>query len=389
MNRDKALTLAIVGDVVLERDDPGSMFELAAPILHGADVAIANNEAVYAEPDETVYPPPAIHQVVLPARMAEGLRAARFTAMTMANNHAGDGGHRALLATRDRLRALGIATTGAGEDITAAREPARFEAGGKRFSLLGYTSVMPFGYEARAGVPGLTPLRASTFYDDPNPNEWVPGVAPRIRTVHWPEDLAEMQADVAKAAEASDIAIVFIHQGNSQRGDMTIDEYERVAARSAVDAGARIVVCCHHHSLRGAEFYKGAPIFYGLGNFAFDLPHVETHFPPALLAHWQKMYGENAFGPKEGYPTYPFPAKYRNTAIAAIRIEPNGHVRSGFVPVKVQPDGRPRPLAVQDPAAEETIDYIRRCVEGIGSDWQLRATPHFISDHGVLEMVPA
>jgi poly-gamma-glutamate synthesis protein (capsule biosynthesis protein) len=40
--------------------------------------------------------------------------------------------------------------------------------------------------------------------------------------------------------------------------------------RFFVDAGANAVVAHHTHIISGFERYKGAPIFYSLGNFCFD-----------------------------------------------------------------------------------------------------------------------
>src|ERR1700688_2510434 len=42
-------------------------------------------------------------------------------------------------------------------------------------------------------------------------------------------------------------------------------------AHAAVDAGADMVIGHHPHELQAIEVYKGKPIFYSLGNFAFDL----------------------------------------------------------------------------------------------------------------------
>jgi len=391
--RAEPLTLALVGDVLLDREDPGSMFEHVAPILRGADVAIGNNEAVYA--GETAYPPSAQHQVVAAPEMAEGLRESGFRAMSCANNHAVDGGHSGLLETLQRVRALGIATSGAGKDLTEARTPARVEVAGGRVALLSYASVFPAGYEARGGVPpmtegvpGVAPLRVSTFYETPTPNMWLPGYAPRIRTIHWESDLADMVSDIERAA-ADAVVVVALHQGNSQRGGVQLDEYERVSARAAVDAGAHVVVAHHHSSLRGAEIYRGAPIFYGLDNFAFDLPHIESHFPPQVLAQFKEQFGENAFGPREGYPTYPFPPTYRNTAIAAVSIGTDGRARAGFVPAKIQPDGRPRPYEADTPEGGEIADYVRVCMEAVGRDWRVEPVGSFVAGHRVLEIVPA
>ncbi len=41
-------------------------------------------------------------------------------------------------------------------------------------------------------------------------------------------------------------------------------------AHAAVDAGASLVIGHHPHVIQTEELYRGAPIFYSLGNFVFD-----------------------------------------------------------------------------------------------------------------------
>lgn len=112
---------------------------------------MANSEGIYA--DETVYPPSAVHQMVVPTSNALGLRGSGLSAIACANNHIVDGGHAALLAMLDLMHELGIETAWAGASLAAARRPAILEARGRRVGLLNYTSVFPKGYEARDDHP--------------------------------------------------------------------------------------------------------------------------------------------------------------------------------------------------------------------------------------------
>lgn len=45
----------------------------------------------------------------------------------------------------------------------------------------------------------------------------------------------------------------------------------RQLAFAAIDEGASAIIGCHSHCVQGIEFYKDAPIVYGLGNWYF--PH--------------------------------------------------------------------------------------------------------------------
>ena len=53
----------------------------------------------------------------------------------------------------------------------------------------------------------------------------------------------------------------------------------RAFARRMIDAGADMVVGGHPHVTQGAEYYRGKPIIYSLGNFlfnGFDTPATTT-----------------------------------------------------------------------------------------------------------------
>jgi len=54
--------------------------------------------------------------------------------------------------------------------------------------------------------------------------------------------------------------------------------------RFFVDVGADAVVNHHQHCFSGYEIYKGKPIFYGLGNFCFDI------VPPRENSPWNYGY---------------------------------------------------------------------------------------------------
>jgi len=53
--------------------------------------------------------------------------------------------------------------------------------------------------------------------------------------------------------------------------------------RAAIQAGADVVVGHHPHVVQGVEVYQGKPIFYSLGNFAFDWPKMRGRALDGLL----------------------------------------------------------------------------------------------------------
>jgi poly-gamma-glutamate synthesis protein (capsule biosynthesis protein) len=149
------------------------------------------------------------------------------------------------------LDLIGIAHCGAGKNQDQARRPAVLEANGRRFAFLAYTEKM-WSVDPAGAKPG---------------------------TVLLNED--EAVADIRKARETADFVLVSLHWGEEHRG--LPRDSDRVRARSLLDAGADAVIGHHPHVLQGAEFYKGKPIVYSLGNFVFDMISSRTYESAAAV----------------------------------------------------------------------------------------------------------
>ena len=92
-------------------------------------------------------------------------------------------------------------------------------------------------------------------------------------------DFAAVRARVQSAADQADIVVAFFHAG-AEGADKThvpdgpetaFGEYRgdsRRFARTAIDAGADLVLGSGPHVLRGVELYKNRLIAYSLGNLA-------------------------------------------------------------------------------------------------------------------------
>ncbi len=122
---------------------------------HAADIVFGNCEGVYS--DRPARSPSHKHFMGAPRERGAMLGDVGFDVMTCANNHMVDGGYAGLEDTLELLREQGIAVTGAGADITEATRPAIVERDGLRVAFLGFCSVYPVGYEARADRPGIAP----------------------------------------------------------------------------------------------------------------------------------------------------------------------------------------------------------------------------------------
>lgn len=83
-----------------------------------------------------------------------------------------------------------------------------------------------------------------------------------------PMDLVNVFNQIKEAQKSVDFIVVIAHGGH--------EHYELPSPRMKkwyrffVDAGAHAVIGHHTHIISGYEVYKGAPIFYSLGNFCFD-----------------------------------------------------------------------------------------------------------------------
>ena len=81
----------------------------------------------------------------------------------------------------------------------------------------------------------------------------------------------------ARRVHRADIVIPFMHWGWEDEPDPS--PRLRAFARRMIDAGADLVVGGHPHVTQGAEYYRGKPIIYSLGNFlfnGFDTPATTT-----------------------------------------------------------------------------------------------------------------
>ena len=205
-------------------------------LIKGADIAIANFEN--PAPNKWTWH---TSKTVFSAnpKFIDGLANAGIDYVSLANNHIRDAGGAGVLQTIANVTKRGIAVSGAGKDLAAARKPAVLEAAGTKVAILGYDAIAG-GYHATATRIGSAPLEAKI-----------------------------VAADVAAARKAgADVVIVFPHWGTEY--DPTPFTNQKKLARMIIDAGADMVIGNHAHWAGAMELYKGKPIWYALGNFVFD-----------------------------------------------------------------------------------------------------------------------
>lgn len=344
-----ALTLLLTGDMVLDVPDADHWLSGIAPVLRAADLAIAHLEVPHTRRGAEVagdVPAPGADPENLDALARAGVRL-----VSLAGNHIADCGAQGIADTVDRLQALGIAHAGAGSDLAAASKPAVVERAGRRIGLLSYNCIGPEFAWAAADRAGCNFLRMATADGRP--------VAPPS-TLLGPTDeaLRRLRDDIAAARAGADVLVVALHKGIVHT-PAKLASYERPLAEAALDAGADIVVGHHAHILRGVEWRRGKPLFHGLGNGCVvtrALSPAQDH--PARAAWAMKRREMFGFEPDPRYELAPFHPEAVHAAIGVVRLEADGRMRMGVVPVHVEPPGRP--VCVSDSRADGVIAYLDR-----------------------------
>jgi poly-gamma-glutamate capsule biosynthesis protein CapA/YwtB (metallophosphatase superfamily) len=229
-----------------------------------------------------------------------------------ANNHSMDWGPEGMRATTALLDSAGIAYAGTGETRSAALAPRYAETAGGRVALVsvysaegGDLSLALDQFGEAPGRPGVAGLRRSTTVRAPS--EAMPalrGIAERLdpdRTGavgRWfgrpegdlpmlgvtftegddfsvehtfePEDVAAMVRSIRLGKQFADLLVLNVHIHDEGPDTATPPGCLVELAHAAVDAGADIVACHGVHRLGAVELYRGCPVLYGLGNFAFS-----------------------------------------------------------------------------------------------------------------------
>jgi poly-gamma-glutamate capsule biosynthesis protein CapA/YwtB (metallophosphatase superfamily) len=351
------MLIGFAGDVLIDRENPREVFDDVRKLLREPDILFANLESPYSDAPGIAVTAPIV--LVPRAHNLSAYADAGFNVMSLANNHIVDAGHAAMLETRARLRARGVATCGAGENLAEARRPAILEREGLKVGFLAYASIFPHGYEARSTVPGLVPLRAYNHFHE-MPEFFAPGYLPRIETIPDPGDHRKLEQDIEGLRKCVDLVAMSFHWGDHLR-PFVLTDHERRTARLCIDRGADLVIGHHHHLLRGIEWYQGKPIFYGLGHLVFDLRLVMTEEIKTYIEEVDpQSYG---VAPREGWPLLPLHPDTRMTMLGWARVDGGSIKDVGFVPCRLRPDGRVVAVDPESTEGREVVDYVKQSNE--------------------------
>ena len=262
-----------------------------------------------------------------------------FDHYAISSNHTMDFSYLGLKRTLEVLDREGLLHSGAGKDLQSANSAVYLQRNEKKIAFI--TCTASCDDAARAGNasssiparPGVNMLRHSELlYVTPEQMQVIDEIAEqtcinarfmkavRMGIHSLPEgihrlgrlqfvvgqktekktcchkgDLSRIIQEVKQAATIADCVIVSIHS-HDIRGmtDDTPDNYVEEFAHACIDAGASAIIGTGTHQLKAIEVYKGAPIFYSLGNFMFVSEHMD--YAPA---DYYERYGADLSTPLE------------------------------------------------------------------------------------------
>jgi len=356
------LTVLACGDVGVKRTDCDSIFAGSRRALTDADVCFGQLEAPISDRGAKV-PNARLAMRASPA-MAQAARLAGFNVMSFAGNHCLDYGYDAFEDTLSHARLAGIALCGAGANLAAALRPAIVRTVAGSVAILAASVILPEGYAARPDKAGCAPLRAHTLYEPMEPDQ--PGTPARILTFPDSQDLEALIRAVRAAGQDNDYVLVSLHWGiHMVKG--SIADYQRISAHALIDAGASAVFGHHPHLLKGIEIYRGRPIFYSLGNFALEQPHV---WDPQILRtdgfkHLQSLNPTWSLDR-----AYTLPPDTRWSGIARLELTAEA-TRVSFQPAWIDDSSAPVVLEPADPRFRDAAEFLREASRSAGLDTRI------------------
>lgn len=213
-----------------------SIFGDIAQVVRECDYSILNLEAPVllndGYPIQKVGP-----NLKSPIDTVEAIQYAGFKGVTLANNHFYDYGEDGVSDTMDSLAKSNIDFVGAGRNIIQAGTTLFKRICEKEIAFINCCEhEYSIATESKGGSNPLNPIR--------------------------------IYKSIQNARIKAEYVIVIVH-GGIEGYQLPTPRMQEVY-RFFVDAGADAVINHHQHCYSGYEYYKGKPIFYGLGNFSFD-----------------------------------------------------------------------------------------------------------------------
>jgi hypothetical protein len=210
-------------------------------MIQGADFAMANLETGVL-PNPPVHGPTSFTFTTDPSYL-QAVKDGGFDFLSNANNHAKNGGAKALSTAISTLDQLGILHAGAGVGPDDAAKPMITTIDGEKVAIIACDAVN-HGYWAKPGQVGTNSCRLGSV----------------TQTIHAIRD-------------SVDVIIVFPHWGIEYEQPVA---YQFDLAREWFDAGADMIIGAHNHFPGGIYDYNGHVAMLSMGNFIFDQNFRQT-----------------------------------------------------------------------------------------------------------------
>lgn len=269
MKRER--TLLVTGQALIYHGMHGCRaegFKRLAERIQTADAAFCNYEGSLAPEGK----PPEKGHPAGPETLRD-LREMGFDLLSLANNHAVEGGTEGVLHTKAVAEAMGFAAAGTGASLEEAMAPACLDVAGTRIGLVCMDTANLQSRDAVAGEgkgPGVNPLRAAHYQ------------GPEVRLNG--DDLERNLEAIREASRHADHVFASLHEHlwPCEWKDVAYlpswpgrwappAPWKREVARRMIDAGASGFLGHGVPRASGIEMHHGRPIFHSLGNFIFHL----------------------------------------------------------------------------------------------------------------------
>jgi len=355
--------ICLLGDILIhDRLDPKS--DGVVHLLNAAGLVLGNFETTLA----TSRTRPAAKRFNLWAKysVVGELKRMRMAAVALANNHAMDFDFEGLFETIEVLNADGIASAGAGHNLTEALKPAILGLEGLKVAFLA-CSCQPTGHSiATADRPGLAPLRVNVSLDinAREQQEWI-GKLPSIKMDPDEEDLNRLVETLRSVKDEVDVAVVSIHWGQSWQ-PMVFD-YQVQVAHTLIDNGADIIMGHGPHVLHGIEAYNKRIIFYSLGHFIYH-----TSQP----GHVRGLASLPDSGLKRAS-AEPYRWRFHETAIGKIVLDGSQIKHAEIIPVMLDQNGNP--VVAEGESCTSILHYLSVISRYLGTSIVMRENKGLIT----------
>ena len=168
----------------------------------------------------------------------EAIKWAGFDLLCLANNHFRDYGDSAVKRTIESASKNGLDIVGGGFNIDSASKTFYKTIKGVKIGFINVCeNEFSIATENRCGSNPLNPIKQ--YYD------------------------------IREARRIADNVFVIVHGGHEYCQEPSLRMKQTY--RFFIDAGADAIINHHQHCYCSYEVYNGKPIFYGLGNFCFDI----------------------------------------------------------------------------------------------------------------------